>query len=591
VIVKPFTVYAASTTGTNSSGDPVYELNNTGGNVAIENSAYGKQATYYAVPGQQISLHAVASATNGFQFLGWDTTNPNNKTSNDVISGSNVDPYTYTIPSDGNTTELYAKFSNVHTLYMKPEYQFKGRNSDYVRFAAYVFGINASGQNVGTWYNMTSATWTTPAGITDGGYYKCDYRGSATSVIFCYMNKNDATNDFANSHRYLQTYDLQVPSTPGEYGYNVTCRQVLNHNRWDTDINEDTGYGTNKLLGFWQHNHVKVSAAYTTTTPSGCSRSTNKIYPSLNDTSSVSTQAVWYDDATGHRYQDLYIDGKTYQDLDSNGNIIPAYHYDKTVTLTAEDNDNSDYKFDGWYSAANGTGTTNRMSTSNVYTLPADNVPDNGTYDGTQAVVENQVTYYAKYSLKPKKTFNVYVAPRENWTDYWVKLRDDQGEIGNVQAEYDSNTGYFKAEITNYYRTNKTVDYSLDGGTNWATLESVANPSSATTYNKRIGTDGSVTDLGSYRCIWFIIGDNVSWIKDNINSYGDYMNIWANNKDNKMYRVNDNAYCYEFSSVSGTIYFQQHYSGDGHRNQWTATIQTNKSQYTASSHNSGSWTN
>lgn len=590
VIVTPFTVYAASTTGTNSSGSAVYQLNNTGGNVAIGNGAYGASAIYYAVPGQQITLHAVASTSNGFTFLGWHTTNPENGTSNTVISGSNTDPYTYTIPSNGNTTALYAKFSNVHTLYMKPEYQFKGSNQSYVRFAAFVFGINASGQNEGTWYNMTSTSWVTPSGQTDGGYYKCDYRGSATSVIFCYMNKNNSTNSWDN--RYLQTYDLQVPSTPGEYGYNITCRQILNHNRWDTGINEDTGYGTNKLLGFWMHNHVKMSAAFTTTTPSGCTTATNKIYPSLNDTSCVSGQAVWYDDANGHRYQDLYIDGKAYQDLDSNGNIIPQYHYDKTVTLTAEDNDNSNYKFDGWYSAANGTGTTNRMSTSNVYTLPAANVPDNGTYDGTQAVVESQATYYAKYSLKPKKTFNVYVAPRENWTDYWVKLKDDQGDIGNVQAQYDSNTGYYKATITNYYRTNKEINYSLDGGTNWAVLVSnVGAPTSDTTWNKRIGTNGTVSDRGSYRCIWFIIGSNVSWIKDNIRDYGDYMNIWANSTDNRMYRVNDNAYCYEFSSISGTIYFQQHYSGSGYRNQWTASIQSNKSQYTASSYNSGSWTN
>ena len=169
VIVTPFTVKAASTTGTNGA----YQLNNTGGNVAIENSAYGATATFYAVPGQSVALHAVASESNGFQLLGWYTTNPNGTTNNTVNSNSAVDPYNYTIPSSGSVTTIYAKFSNLHTLYMLPEFVHKNTDGTAanVRYAAYVFGINASGVNEGTWYNMN----TLESSGDYAGYYKCSY--------------------------------------------------------------------------------------------------------------------------------------------------------------------------------------------------------------------------------------------------------------------------------------------------------------------------------------------------------------------------------------------------------------------------------
>lgn len=440
VIVKPFTVYAASTTGTNNSGDPVYELNNTGGNVAIENSAYGKQATYYAVPGQQISLHAVASATNGFQFLGWDTTNPNNNTSNDVISGSNVDPYTYTIPNDGNTTELYAKFSNVHTLYMKPEYQFKGNNDNYVRFAAYVFGINAQGVLEDKWYDMTSATWK-----NDNGYYKFSFQGNASTVIFCYMNKNNAANNWDN--RYLQTYDLQVPTIMGEYGYHVTSRKIIGHNRGASGINEDTGYGTNLLYGFWLHNHVKINVDYTSDSPSGVAET---IYPSLKDSSDVSGKAEWYDDANKNKY--LFLDGKKYP-VNSNS---PTYS--KMVTLTAEQVANdSKYVFKGWYSDQDGT---NRLTTNLTYDIEA---PDNNIYTGSDT--ENEVTYYAKYEKKPPVYY--ITANWNSWSTNSNMLSGTSNEL-TVTQELDPGTYEFKVYEgidEAYYAKNYDFKYQYNGDT------------------------------------------------------------------------------------------------------------------------------
>lgn len=572
VIVTPFTVYAASSTGTNGA----YQLNNTGGNVAIANSAYGASAVYYAVPGQQIELHAVASESNGFVFKGWYTSYSNES----VISGSGTDPYTYTIPSNGNTTALYAKFSNVHNIYMKPEYQFKGSNDSYVRFAAFVFGINAQGVNEGTWYDMTNVTWN-----SDGGYYRCTYRGSATSVIFCYMNKNATANNWDN--RWLQTYDLQVPSTPGEYGYNVTCRQILNHSRNETGIDEDNGYGTNKLLGFWLHNHVKINVDYTTTSASGTKPA---IYPSLKDTSDVSGSAQWYDDAHKNKY--LYVDGKSYQDLDSNGNIIPAYHYDKTVTLTATAPDSSSiYQFDGWYSTSGGTGTTNRLTTSLTYDITA---PDNDTYQGTN--IEKQVYYYAKYTLKPAATVNIYVTPRQNWYGYFLHVWDGNGTtIADIEPSYDSATGYYKATVTTRSTTGVYAILAQDSNYTSQTgdLTLLSSVTLGSTYNKRIARDSSVTDRGNYNCVWFIDNTSDSWLTTDWNKTDGGKTIMRCAYNNStisssayMLRQDNGAWIYERNGTIGTstyFYFWEVYDNNQtyDANGWRTYFASGKRQYKA----------
>lgn len=582
VIVTPFTVKAASTTGTNGA----YQLNNTGGNVAIENSAYGAEATFYAVPGQSVALHALASESNGFSLLGWQTTNPNGSTSASVISGSNTDPYNYTIPSNGNTTTIYAIFSNVHNIYMKPEYQFKGDNNAYVRFAAYVFGINASGQNVGTWYNMTGPiTWK-----NDGGYYRCTYRGNATSIIFCYMSPSTPADATLNSgsvnvfdtYRYLQTYDLQVPSTPGEYGYHITARQVLNHNRWETGINEDTGYGTNKLVGFWLHNHVKVNVAYTSTSASGVSE---KIYPSLTDTSDATGKAEWYDDAHKNKY--LFVDGKAYQDLDSSGNIIPQYKYEKKVTLTAELASNSIYQFDGWYSSAAGTGTTNRLTTAMTYEITA---PDNNAYTGTDT--EKQVTYYAKYSLKPAATVNIYVTPRAYWSGYFLHVWDGNGTtLADVIPSYDAATGYYKATVTT--RSTSGVYAILAKDSNYTSQTSditvLSSVTLGSTYNRRISTSNSVTDRGNYRCWWFIDNTSSKWIKTDWDRSNDpsRMVLYAG-ANYEMTRQDTYSWICETSNfTSGTLYFKEIPRSQGTNgtvwNQWYASYSSTKSQCKATS--------
>ena len=592
VIVKPFTVKAASSTGTNGA----YQLNNTGGNVAIENSAYGAEATFYAVPGQSVALHALASESNGFSLLGWQTTNPTDSTSASVISGSNTDPYNYLIPSNGNTTVIYALFSNVHNIYMKPEYQFKGSNDNNVRFAAFVFGIDASGVTTGTWYDMTGpVTWK-----NDGGYYRCTYRGNATSIIFCYMNKNVATNDFDDSHRWLQTYDLQVPSTPGEYGYHITARQVLNKTRNQTGLSEDSDYGTNKLVGFWLHNHVKVNVAYTNTSASGVSEN---IYPSLTDTSDVSGKAEWYDDA--HKNKFLYVDGKAYQDLDSDGYIIPQYKYEKKVTLTAELASNSIYQFDGWYSSASGTGATNRLTTNMTYEITA---PNNNAYTGTDT--EKQVTYYAKYSRKPSTIVNIYVTPRYNWSRHDLHIWGSNGTVyaDHAEATYDVETGYYKYSFECFDSTTIKAKLSSDTSYTNATADltiATVSPGSSEV-KKRINRDAGVSNLGNYHCYWFI--DNTSgnwlaadWNKD-YNSGQTYMRMGTSttiSSDSAMLRQDNGAWIMErssaFSSSSYVYMFEVYSNNDTYdANAWRVKFASGEHQYKAtggSGHNGGSGNN
>ncbi len=214
VTVIPFTVKAV----TNNS------VGGAGGSVAIENSSYAASVTYYTSLNHALNLHAAPSTTNGYQFLGWA-----DSATGSVIANSDVDPYSYTVTTTGKT--LYAKFSNQHELYMKPLYQHSTNNSN-VRFAAYVFGIDSTGTNTHTWYDMTavtSGTW--------NGYYKCSYTGSATNVIFCYMNGSTSANNWDN--RWLQTFDLRVPSKNGEYGYIVTCRGIVGVARNQTISNDD----------------------------------------------------------------------------------------------------------------------------------------------------------------------------------------------------------------------------------------------------------------------------------------------------------------------------------------------------------------
>ena len=305
---------------------------------------------------------------------------------------------------------------------MRPDYEHKGDNDTYVRFAAFVFGVNSQGQTTGTWYDMSKTTGNDATSWPS--YYKCTYRGSATNIIFCYMDKNASANNWTN--RWLQTYDLVVPSRPGDYGYIVTCRQILNgvtangttysNPRNSTGINEDTGYGTNKLLGYWKHSYVNVKISTTTNSSTLLANTTyGDYYPSIINTSKTGGTAAWYnDDNTNHR---VYVDGREYQDYDSSNNIIAHQKYDKYVMLSAKDN--SYYLFKGWYSNAAGTTALPDVTYNGVsYTYQSKDYPiqasNNNAYNGSDTVKTDN--YYAKFEERPETWQIKYGTTATNWS-------------------------------------------------------------------------------------------------------------------------------------------------------------------------------
>lgn len=400
VVVTPLTVKAVSNN----------VVGNEGGNVAIENSAYGASATCYVSVGQKVNLHAAPSTTNGYQFIGWF----NNSTDTTALSNSSVDPYEYTVPSANKT--LYAKFSNQHELYMKPDYTHDGN----VRYAAYVFGGNTH-----TWYSMTkvtSGTW--------NGYYKCSYTGSAQSVIFCYMNPSNTTNSFTNC--WLQTFDLKVPYANGEYGFIVTSRSVYKSSGNFNEGDSISDFGTNKLLGYWKHNYAQVKVDYKSDSDSGTKGTiTAKLYDSTTNYSTVTR----YTSSDG---KSVDLDGEAYKDVDSNGNYIANQFYDKKVVLTAADS--STMNFEGWY---NSSGTSVSTDKTCIVTAPDNKTTGSGV---------NSVTYYAKYTKKPE-TYYV-TASFNSWSTSSNALTGTGNELTNVQT---LNAGTYEFKI---YEATNAVHYT-----------------------------------------------------------------------------------------------------------------------------------
>ncbi|MER2080708.1 MAG: hypothetical protein ABS876_04210 [Ruminococcus sp.] len=156
-----------------------------------------------------------------------------------------------------------------------------------------------------------------------------------------------------------------------------------------------------------------------------------------------------------------------------------------------------------------------------------------------------------------------------------------------MQADYDPGTGYYVASFT----STKTGAFNaiLAKDTSYTGQDPASGGYSGTLDTDYVfKTSGGLEAYTSQRCLWFIITED--WLKNNLNNNGDYMSIWTNT-GNDMRKINDYAYVREFSSVSGTIYFQQRKNDNSIRNEWSATVVSDKSQYTESDYATGSWTN
>jgi len=256
--------------------------------------------------------------------------------------------------------------------------------------------------------------------------------------------------------------------------------------------------------------------------------------------------------------------------------------YKSSVTLVATPA--SGYEFVGWYSAATG-GSQLNANTSYSYTL-------NSTGD------KNVYARFIKLN-----TTTIYVAPRKNWgNDYYIRLYQGSGtnvidsDNGFVKANYDSNTGYYKAifsstKLGTFYSilakdTNHTGKVPLSGG-----------------YTGTLGNDyifkhdqsgSELTAYSSQRCIWFIDGTTNHFIGN------DKAKMRIDNGSNTYDMRSIGNYCYVYEYTSGTdfsnasgITFKRTDSNNNQWNYWNTTPTTGKSQYTATEtgNDNGSWTN
>lgn len=263
--------------------------------------------------------------------------------------------------------------------------------------------------------------------------------------------------------------------------------------------------------------------------------------------------------------------------------------FNSSVTLKATPL--SGYVFVGWYTAGSSGGTL--LSSNAEYTYTLDSADTLDANDGA--------TVYGRF-MKTNTT-SIYVTPRADWgNDYYIRLYQGSGNNvidsnnGFVQATYDSNTGYYKANFT----TTKT-------GTFYAILAKDTNHTdkvpSEGGYTGTLGTsyvfkhnqsDSELTEYDSQRCIWFIDGTTNHFIGDN--NAKMRIDNWSDTYD--MRSIGNYCYIYEyttgtdFSNASG-ITFKRTNSSNEEWNYWNTSPTSGKSQYTATGtgSNHGSWTN
>lgn len=278
------------------------------------------------------------------------------------------------------------------------------------------------------------------------------------------------------------------------------------------------------------------------------------------------------------------VGGTTYTSGDNGGTVqvnsaeagassVDSVKYKSAATLKATAA--SGYAFVGWFADSSG-GTALSTDTSYSYTLNT----------------AGAVTVYAKFMAQ--NTTTIYVAPRENWgDDYYVRLYVTGGANisgntnGFVKADYDSSTGYYKATFSTtrsgkfYAILAKDTDYTdkvpADGG---------YEGDIGTDYLFKKGTEG-IEQYTNKRCIWFII--NQDGLKNNLKNDGDYLQVYVNNADTNMRRINDNAYVVELSNPSGAIYFKQYKSNNVKRNEWPSTVPSGQSQFRDITYTTGEW--
>lgn len=540
VPVSPFTAKAVYV------NDGVKILGGAGGTVAINDGDFGATATAYVASGQQITIKATPNYSNGYDFSGWATTS--NATSWNIAAKSActtanyVSSYTYTV---GSVSTIYAHFSDEHILYLSPgykHYQIENSGSN-GRYAAYIWG-NVNGQLKKEWYVMS---WD-----QSQSKYKLTYKGSANSVIFCYMDPNHSYNNtqlneiINNStagwtYKYLQTFDLTFPQEFGEYTYVTTSRYMTSPEGTTLSNDNDTLFVSDKLFGYWDY-----SGLYATATAEVDGSGGTVTAKLANSTSSYSTVTRYKTTPTTVKMDPLAY-------TDSNSSSIK---YEKKVILTATPG--QAYNFEGWY--LNGT----KVATTATATVE---LPDNSS--GT-------VTYKAKFTEKPeewyiKGTFNSWgtgnALTQYSGNEYRAQIQLNDGNYefkvydGKRDKWYSNQGNYYADESSASYPNNTTIPENGNSNQNiklWATKGTY-------TFKFNISTK-QLTITPSYDTvrIWF---NTSSFSSANDENAKFRVYISGFNSDSNMTKSGNNWYIDVQSVYRQSIYFKR-YNPNDYNNVW-----------------------
>ena len=485
----------------------------SGGTVAINNGDFGTSAVGYFAYGKPIQCKAIPNLSDAFQFSGWATSASGNATYSAGTPTNNIYTLNYSFANSSSAATLYAKFTDVHDLFFKPQYKHAdisntGTNGTY---AMYLWQWNPATQTiVKEWHVMSyvsSGTW--------NGYYKGTYKGTATNVIFCYMNPYYRYNDRASSatsggttigsstnqivylnqvsdgfaYKYLQTFDLVFPPELGEYGYIATSRYTTKAAGQTIDSESDTSaFPDSYVMGYWKDNYTRVTASVDNNYTGG------SVSVGLTNSTTHPSGSTWKSTPYNSGSYYVNLDGRKY-DGNVNGSIVTD-RYSKKVTLTATPS-NAGYRFVGWY--LNGV----QKSTSETYTVEGPNNPDRNT--GTEYT---NVEYKARFAVVPspwylKGSFN-------NWDETTQMTR----------SSTDANIYTATAKITSEGGTIEFKIYNSEGSGSWYGYGN--NYSTTYSFNNTLTTSGDNIKLQGHKGEYtFTFNSKSKYLTVSATSYDD----------------------------------------------------------------------
>ncbi len=446
------------------------------------------------------------------------------------------------------------------------------------------------------WYNNKAGTGTA---LSTSATFTTDAPSTATEITYYAKFKEVRTLTI------YRTVDGSTSSTAAAGTITIngsTTANTATSKEVTVDLGSSVTFSATAAAGY-KFDGFFTNATGTTTVESPLTIDNNTTYYARFSAKSYNIKTrPYYTNNVGGTSYDLGNTGGTVKTGDATATSgsttisSESVKFNSSVTLKATPL--SGYVFVGWYTAGPSGGTL--LSSNAEYTYTLDSADTLDANDGA--------TVYGRF-MKTHTT-SIYVTPRVNWgNNYYIRLYQGSGNNvidsnnGFVQATYDSNTGYYKANFT----TTKT-------GTFYAILAKDTNhtdkvPSSdgyqgtlGTNYRFKKDTEGLAV-YNNDRCIWFIDGTDSQWIVSDCNDTGNGGTLIRSYYSSltTMTKINTNCWIYEYSGLTNgsNIYFNQNYKNNDtyEKNHWKATVTSGKNQYTATggaghdNYGAGSWTN